>query len=369
VTDFLFFLGLLDIREDFDKQQLNERIRKRRMCPKSSVYGLATSSTESQSFSDRLSVIESSSPDPDETGSHPPTSPQESPDSFNGVLEHPGSNFSESPSSTGLESSLFVDSPSQRRLPLAMSQMEDNHRSDCAGTTSQQMSSPSCMANSAGESPFSPLSSSENPSNIENARLDIVSSDFSQHGTSQPHDPSIQPYTGTSDARIPYDPWLNVHATSQLNDPPLAPYADTNDTQIPSDFSQHGTSQPHDPSIQPYTGTSDTRIPYDPWLNVHATSLLNDPPLTSYADTNDTQIPSDNWPNADATFRLNDPSVAPYASTNRTQVSFDSSQQVPSQRAVYQHPARSTLPLCMTAQREHMATQFSTPVQIPLQAT
>ncbi|KAJ5402732.1 uncharacterized protein N7487_008628 [Penicillium crustosum] len=381
----VYYNTLLDIREDFDsredfdKQQLNERARKR----------------------------QPSSPDPDEAGSHPTTSPQESPDSFNGVLEHPGSNFSESPSSTGLESSLFVGSPSQRRFPLAMSQIKDNQRSDSAGTTSEQMFSPSCTANSVGESPFSPLSSSENPSNIEKARLDIVSSEFSQHGTSQLHDPSIQPYTGasdtripydpwlnvhvtsqlndlplapyadtsdtlpydpwlnvhvtsqlndlplapyadTSDTRIPYDPWLNVHVTSQLNDPPLAPNADTDNTQIPSDFSQHGTPQPHDPSAQPYTGTCDTQIPYDPWLNVHVTSQLNDPPLAPYADTNDAQIPSNNWPNTDATFRLNGPSVAPYTSTNRTQVLFDSSQQVPSQRAVYQHPARSTLPLYTT---------------------
>ncbi|KAJ5288447.1 hypothetical protein PENANT_c097G09887 [Penicillium antarcticum] len=102
----VYYNTLLDIRDDFDEQQLNERTRKR---PKSSVDGLATRSTESQSFSDRLSVIEPSSPDSDETQSHPPNSPQKSPDSFNRVLEQPGSNFSESPSSIGLESSLLQD--------------------------------------------------------------------------------------------------------------------------------------------------------------------------------------------------------------------------------------------------------------------
>ncbi|KAI2707450.1 hypothetical protein CBS147333_9342 [Penicillium roqueforti] len=102
----VYYNTLLDIRDDFDEQQSNERTRKR---PKSSVDGLATRSTESQSFSGRLSVIEPSSPDYDETGSHPPTSPQKSSDSLNRVLEQPGSNFSESPSSTSLESSLLQD--------------------------------------------------------------------------------------------------------------------------------------------------------------------------------------------------------------------------------------------------------------------
>ncbi|KAJ5195766.1 hypothetical protein N7449_006245 [Penicillium cf. viridicatum] len=411
-----YYDRFLDIREDFDKQQSNERIRMRRISLNSSVHDFTNSSTESPPSSDRPSAIESTSPRSNKTRSHPPTSPQES-------LEQPMSEFSGSSYSTGREASPFVghgqshtrpsEPPSQRRLPLIKSQMEGINWSDCAGTLPQRIFNPSRMPNSAAESPISPLPSSENHSNIENTRSDIVSSTSQPqdpsiqpeagisdsrnyynpwlyvHATSQPHDPSIQPCASTNDAQIQsddwpnvhtpsqphdpsiqpeagisdsrnyYDPWMYVHATSQPHDPSIQPYASTNDTQIQSDDwpNVHAPPQPHDPSIQSEAGISDSRNHYNPWLYVHATSQPHGPPIQPYVSTN-AQIQSDNWPNVHATFRLNDPSLAPYASTNNTQVSFDSSQQVPSQRAVYQHPARSALPLCMTAQ-----------VQMPLQAT
>ncbi|KAJ5184188.1 hypothetical protein N7492_001804 [Penicillium capsulatum] len=266
----------------------------------------------SSAWFDKLQTYydQSSSSNIDENGSIHcrPTSPQESLDSLSEVLEHPQSNISSSPYSTGPETPRFTGCG-----------LDDQNHTRHFDPSSQQRRHLNPSTNLIRSR--SPLYNCGSRSNIENAISDIPSDP--QHATHQAHGPSIQPYVDASNTQDLFDPWPIAHATRQAHSPPIQPYTDASNTQDPFDPwpIAHATRQAHNPSIQPYV--NNTQDPVDPWPIAHATRQAHSPPIQPYTDGSNTQDPFDPWPIAHATRQAHGTPIQPYADASNTQDLFD----------------------------------------------